>query len=123
MAIVIKKRVSLEFLGEEYREAYLVFRAIPAIDFDEVGTRLNEVEKDNASSVKIVLDVLKTYFLSGKFPDDAGLTDVNKEDLDGLDPISLTKCFQIFTGQEIDPKDGTLLTSSLPMADTPPESS
>jgi hypothetical protein len=34
--IVIKKHVSLDFLGEEYKGAELVFRAIPLSDYDDL---------------------------------------------------------------------------------------
>lgn len=125
MAIVIKKRVDLDFLGEDYKEAYLVFQSIPAGDFDNVIKELDSVEgnKDGAGSITFILKVLKDYFIVGKFPDDNGLQDVSKEDLDGLDPSTLTKCFQVFTGTEIDPKVETPLTSSSPTVESSPESS
>jgi len=34
--IIIKKRISLGFLGEEYSDAELVFRAIPLSDYDKL---------------------------------------------------------------------------------------
>lgn len=122
MAIVIKKRVDLDFLGEDYKEAYLVFQAIPAADFDEVSKELKGNENDSAA-VRIVLNILKKYFISGKFPDDKGLQDVVKDDLDGIDPATLTKCFQVFTGVELDPKAETPLTNTSPTVESPPESS
>lgn len=123
MAIVIKKRVGLDFLGEDYKEAYLTFQSIPAIDFDEVAKSLKSIESKGDGAVSLILEVLKKYFLSGKFPDDIGLQDVASEDLNGLDPATLTKCFQVFTGTELDPKVETPLTSSSPTVESPPESS
>lgn len=123
MAIVIKKRVDLDFLGDEYKEAYLVFQSIPAIDFDEVVKGLKDIENKEEGSIKFILDVLKKYFVSGKFPNDNELADVTADDLDGLDPSSLTRCFQVFTGAELDPKVETPLTSLSPTAESLPESS
>src|SRR4026207_1680753 len=113
--IVIKKKVSLEFLGEEYKEAYLVFKSIPAVDFDEVTAKLKTIEDKQEGSMTFILDILKKYFLKGEFPDDDGkLQPVTAEDLDGLDPTGIIQCFKIFTGQELDPKDVTPLTNSSP---------
>lgn len=120
----IKKRVDLDFLGSEYKQAYLVFQSIPAVDFDEVVRELKGIEEKEEGSVTFILTILKKYFISGKFPDDSDqLTDVTKEDLDGLDPASLTKCFAVFTGQELDPKVEPPLTTSSTTAEPSPESS
>ena len=34
--IVIKKQVSLDFLGEDYKEAYINFKSIPALDYEQI---------------------------------------------------------------------------------------
>lgn len=120
--IVIKKRVDLDFLGEDYKEAYLVFQSIPAVDFDEVVKGLKGIEDKEEGSISFILDVLKKYFVTGEFPGlDNKLEPVKADDLNGLDPASLTKCFQVFTGTELDPKVETPLTSSSPTAESLPE--
>jgi len=123
MAIVIKKRVSLDFLGEDYSGAYLVFQSIPAIDFDEVVVQLKEIEKNGSGQVAYLIGLLQKYFVSGEFPNDKNeLVAVAADDLKGLDADALTKCFQLFTGQEPDPKVETPLTTSSPTEDPPQES-
>lgn len=123
MAIVIKKRVDLDFLGDDYKEAYFVFKSIPAIDFDDVTAELNKIEKSGSGQVRYLIDLLKKYFISGSFPgDDGTLAEVTSDDLEGLDADTLIKCFQLFTGQEPDPKAETPLTSSSPTVESPPES-
>jgi hypothetical protein len=113
VAIIIKKRVSLDFLGDEYTEAYLVFRSIPAVDFDDVMVQLKSLEEKAEGSITFILEILKKYFLSGGFPNDAGILEsVAAEDLDGIDPQTLVQCFKVFTGQELDPKVETPLTTS-----------
>ena len=122
MAIVIKKRVSLDFLGEDYKDAYLVFQSIPAGDFDELLPQLKNPKEGDDNSSKLLLDLLKKYFIKGEFPDDDGkLSTVESDDLTGLDLTSLVKCFQLFTGQELDPKVETPLTSISATVDTPQE--
>lgn len=102
--IVIKKRVSFDFLGEEYKECYADFQRIPVADFEEIQQKMEEVEKDKGSSFNVVLDVLKRYFVSGKFLIEDKLDTIVADDLDGLDAESTLRCFQIMTGQELDPK-------------------
>lgn len=103
MAIVIKKEVSFDFLGEDYKNAYLTFQSIPLKDFDEITKSINEAQEKGTSGT-FILDVLKKYFVEGEFP---GLEKVEADDLDGLDQESVLKCFTIFTGQEILREDGT----------------
>lgn len=121
MGLVIRKKVTLEFLGDEYKDAYLVFRALPIKDLQEIQDKMpKEDAKDRSQAIPIMLDVLKEYFLSGKSPDEDGnLQDVTKEDLDNLDSSTAIECFQALSG--VDPKAmGESENSSTPS--TPTES-
>jgi hypothetical protein len=113
MSLVIKKRVDLDFLGEEYKEAYLVFRSIPLEDYKDVIQDIKKLEEgDNSAYLDKVNEYLQKYFLSGEFPNDAGkLEPVIKEDLVGLDGGSTVTCFERMTGSSFDPKSKAPLTS------------
>lgn len=106
--IVIKKRVEFAFLGEEYKDAYLVFKSIPSSDFDDITKQLKEIEGKQEGSLTYILGILKKYFIKGKFPD---MDKVEADDLDGLDPASVIECFKVFTGQQLDPKVETPSTT------------
>lgn len=123
MPIVIKKRVSLEFLGEDYKDAYLTFKSIPAIEYEEYQKQIKAMEDKKDSSLTFILDILKKQFIEGQFPDNGELEPVKAEDLDGLDADATLGCFRVFTGQELDPKVETPLTSSSPTVETPPSNS
>lgn len=133
--IVIKKKVTLGFLGEEYKDAYFNFRTIPLPDYKEFmkslpesddefnslvikidsgdyneadTARFNELKKSRGNndekSLDLVMDTLKKYFVSGKFPNEKGeLEEVSKEDLDGIDQNCAMECFKSLTGR-LDPK-------------------
>lgn len=103
MPIVIKKKVSLDFLGEDYKDAYLVFRSLPLKDYEELSHKIDEAQQNEVAS-KFILNVLKEYFVRGSFPD---METVTKEDLDGLDIDTVLKCFSVFTGQEINREAGS----------------
>lgn len=38
--LVIKKRISLDFLGEDYKDAFIIFRSIPLPDYEEISKQL-----------------------------------------------------------------------------------
>lgn len=93
--LVIKKKVSLEFLGEEYKDAFIIFQSIPIEDY---GTILNS-SKQGEEAVKFILATIKKYFISGKFPDDKGvLQDIQKDELGQLDEETAVRCFEILSG-------------------------
>lgn len=108
MKIVIKKRVNLDFLGDEYKDAYLVFKPITVgAEYDELSQKLDKLqtENNNTNLVKFIRDTVFDKFLEGKFPNDKGeLEDVNKEDLGQLDFDTIANVFRRLSGQEPDPK-------------------
>lgn len=115
MPIVIKKRVNFDFLGEDYKDAYLTFQSIPLKDYGVLTSKIKDVQNDDAKAAEFMLNALKDYFVEGQFPD----TDkVLKEDLDGLDATSVVKCFAMFSGQDPDPKVESLTPSSTAEAQT-----
>lgn len=104
MSLTIKKKVSLEFLGEEYKEAYITFKSIPLKDYESIIDSMPK-EENNKEALQLIVKTLRDYFVGGKFPDDAGeLKDIVKEDIDDLDAESAIACFQTLMGQKIDPK-------------------
>lgn len=100
MAIVIKKRVNFDFLGDEYKDSYINFQSIPVKDFDLLSKEVDKAQEDGKAG-EYILELLKKYFIDGKF---VGIETLVSDDLEGLDQESVLKCFAIFTGQEIDPK-------------------
>lgn len=104
MTLVIKKKVSLDFLGEGYEEAYLIFKSIPLKDYQGIMEEMPD-ENDNQKSLELIVKYLKKYFVGGKFPDeDSKLQDVSVDDVDDLDGETAITCFQTLMGQRIDPK-------------------
>lgn len=101
--LVIKKRVSFDFLGEEFKDAYIIFRSIPLGDYDELMAKMRSGEEDNSKANSIILDVLKEYYIEGMFPDDAGKLETldNKDELNGLDRDAVLRCFGDLIGQDV----------------------
>lgn len=103
MAFFIKKKIDLEFLGEEYKGCYFVFKNIPVSEYDEIFKK-----KKDTTGLQVVneaLKVLKSKFIEGKFINENGeLADVKADDLGFLDESLLNECYLTLLGQKTDPK-------------------
>ncbi|TAL08214.1 MAG: hypothetical protein EPO02_13585 [Nitrospirae bacterium] len=121
MALTIRKKVTLEFLGDEYKDAYLTFRAIPVSELETLLAKLpkeDAAQEEKTKSIGIMLDVLKEYFLDGKFPNKEGMIeDVTKEDMDNIDADTAIHCFQGLSGVSSNLEQESR-TSSTPLTQT-----
>lgn len=100
--LVIRKRVTLEFLGDEYKEAFIDFKSVPVGDYDKLIESVKAGQDDNKKANKIILGILKQYYISGQFPNEDGvLENLDSEDeLENLDREALLQCFGKMTGQD-----------------------
>ncbi len=102
--LVIRKRVTLEFLGDEYKESFLDFKSIPVGDYDKLIDEIKEAgEGDNNAANAVILKLLKTYYIGGKFPNDKGILEEldSPDELNGLDKDAILECFGKMTGQNL----------------------
>jgi len=111
--IIIKKKVTLEFLGEEYKDSYLTFKSIPIGEYEELIANVDKVEEDKSMSE--IIKILENYFVEGLFDGQK----VNKEDVSQFDGETILKCFETLTGQktvegerQLDPLSESESTSS-----------
>lgn len=89
--LVIKKKVSLDFLGDEYKDSYLIFRSI---SLDEL---------DNALKGTVREETLKR-FIEGEIAQEGELVKVTKENLTELPGEVFLHVFSELTGTTINPK-------------------
>lgn len=101
--IQIKKRISLDFLGDEYKEAYLEFTSVPIREYQKLLADSRKTADDPVKSVEFMANFLSDRFVGGKFPQDGELKDVVKDQLTEFDAEVFLRAFQTLTGQ-IDPK-------------------
>lgn len=92
--IIIKKKVTLEFLGEEYKNSFVTFRSIPVGEYDELIKQIDGVEKNK--SLSEIIKILENYFVEGLFEGQK----VAKEDISQFDGDTIVKCFETLTGQK-----------------------
>lgn len=105
--IIIKKHIALDFLGEEYKDAYVVMESVPVSAYQTIQESIDS-ETNNIKKINLIIDLLKKRFISGEFPDEVGkLQPVMAEDFigddSGLDGESLVYIYDRIMGAP-DPK-------------------
>lgn len=124
--IIIKKRVDLGFLGNEYESSYLVFKSIAVRDYPKVMSDLEKIDKNNEATLEDklngMLKVLEDHFVEGLFDGQK----VDKSDIGQFNPEVIRSSFEKLTGQDItsevpiDPKEKSQSsTSSTTKVDNP----
>lgn len=88
MAIVIRKKISLEFLGDEYKDSFIIVSSIPVKDYDTF--------QQSEQSVK---DVVSEHFLEGQIQQGSELITLTKENLDELPGEVFVTAFEEMIGQ------------------------
>lgn len=104
--IVIEKTVSLEFLGKQYKDSFLILKAMPVGKYKEYRKKLDKQEKDEGGvkALETIISILEENFIRGKIFHNGDLVDLTKENISDLDGESVVKCFERFVGTDIDPK-------------------
>ena len=101
--IVIKKRIALDFIGEDYKDCYLEFKTIPMKDYEKYVAMANE-NKDESKAVGFITGTLQDLFISGQFIDDNNeLFDIKKDELGDFDMNVMITVFKTLTGQDQSP--------------------
>lgn len=100
--LVVRRKVVLDFLGDGYKDAYVIFRAIPVKDYAELLAQIpSDPAEDKGKSMGLMIECLKKYFLEGQVKEGDKLT---ADDLDDIDQDTTIRCFQAMSGQNPDPK-------------------
>lgn len=95
--IIVRKRIALDFLGEEHNSDYLVFKAIPVDEYKDIA---NKQPEDNIEAIDYIVSKLKERFIEGRYQEQ----DIAKPDIGKFPAEVITECFAIITGQKISPK-------------------
>lgn len=102
--IIIKKRINLDFLGEEYKGGFVEFKSLSIKDVQGKLDEITNVGEDNKKAVEMMLNLLNDCFIGGTFVSDGKEQEIEKADLEDFDVASIIKFFQILSGQDGDPK-------------------
>lgn len=102
--IVIRKRISFDFLGDEYKNGYVVFRSL---SYDE-NVALIEAAKgarNDKESLEFIIKTLKERFIEGQWiVGDSEPQDIEEKDIGKLSNDAILECFERIVGSKLDPK-------------------
>lgn len=115
---LVEKKISLGYLGEQYKDSYIIYSAIPFKDYEIIMTNAEKIGDDNIASIKFMQNVLTEHFISGNFQG----KDLTKDDVLDFDGETIINSFKLIAG-EPDPKVEQPLTSTSPTVETPQETS
>lgn len=80
--MIIKRKISFDFLGEGYEEAYGIFAAIPISEYPQINKTV-DAEKGSLKKSQLMLKVVREKLIMVKMPDDDGkLEDVKSSEFD-----------------------------------------
>lgn len=87
MEITVNRKISLEFLGEQYQEGFLTFKSIPLDELESWDAAVaKEEKKGGKGALEGMKNLLKERFVEGQFPNkDGALEPVTKDDLGKFD--------------------------------------
>lgn len=86
MSITFTKRVSLDFLGDEYKGSYIDFKAIPVKNYKAIQDDIKNLEGNDNNTFGYMQNLLETNFIGGKLVQgekEIGLAAENIGDLPG----------------------------------------
>lgn len=89
MGLVVKKKISLDFLGDEYKDSYIVVKSISVGEYETL------VDSDIT-----VRDAIKDRFIEGKIQQEDKVVDITLDNLLDLPGEVFVKAFAYITGQE-----------------------
>ncbi len=96
--IVINKRVSLDFLGDDYQDSYLIIKYVPVKEYDQLMI-VAQAAADKKQSIKFIQEQIKQRFVEGKVKQGSELVSVKAEDLESFPADVFITAYQEITGQ------------------------
>lgn len=84
MTIVVTKRISLEFLGDEYKEGYIVLKSIPLKEYESLQKDLSSIGEKGTEAVAYIKKFIAGRFIEGKIPQGAEMVDLTTDNLEEL---------------------------------------
>lgn len=106
MKFSIKKKVPLDFLGEEWKDAYIILTPLAVREFERIQKIAPKDETDveaNLEAMNQMLAIISEHFVSGKGYDGEALVAIEKDDIKDLPMEILTVLISSLAGKA-DPK-------------------
>lgn len=111
---LVEKKLTLEYLGEDYKDSYITFKVLPFRKYSEIMEKAKQIGEDNEASIKYMQEIVSENFIGGMFKG----KELTQDDVAEFDGDTIVHAFQTIAG-EPNPKVETPLTNSSPTAESP----
>ena len=97
----IKKRISLSFLGDNWKDCYILFEGMPYKELRELQPWIkeNQDKEKNEELANKMIDMLKGKFIEGKGATDSGVVDMEAGDIEELSVQAVNKIALEYVGE------------------------
>lgn len=103
--VFIKKRISFDFLGDDYKDCEAFFTPIPLYEYGEIIKQQESLKDKNTKSVDFIRAKVEDHFLSGTFIDEKNEKfQLTKDNIKEFDLECIMHIFGLLTGRVVDPK-------------------
>lgn len=100
MTLKVKTKVTLEFLGDEYKNSYINLYSVPMSEYEAMIKRIETLQ--DASSTEALLfvrDAVSERFVDGEIAQDGKLVPITAENLPDLPGEVFTEALGRITGR------------------------
>lgn len=131
MSFVIKKKISLDWLGEGWEDAYIIFSPfsygdnVELIKFRKVASKMTQISQSDEEIEKVskkLLQLLTDKLVEGRGFNGKELEPITKENFKDLPVEVFNHCLNALQGEELSPKLSTPSGKVLTPDTTNPES-
>lgn len=98
--IVIKTRVSLDFLGEDYKDGFIVLKSIPTKELDAIQDKAATIEEEDVkANGEFIKNEVKSRLIDGSIPQDGKSVSITEDNIEDLPPVVFSRCFERLMGK------------------------
>ncbi len=95
---IVKKRVPLDFLGEEWKDCYIEFQPFSPKDLITIDQMDTTDASKGIQAMSEMITLLESHFIGGKGYTGSGLADIEATDLQELPLEALQACIKAANG-------------------------
>lgn len=83
--IKIEKNLSLDFLGQDYIDSYVILNAIPVKEYKDLLVKIDGLKDgDSVSNFEFIVSLIRDRFISGKIKQGGKEIDITESDLEDM---------------------------------------
>lgn len=99
--IKFKKKVTLEFMGDEYKDSYIELESIPMGELEELvnAAKDHDGDENRSEALSFMRTAVEKRFLGGSVSQDGKMVDVTLDDVKTLPAEVFIEAFQQIVGK------------------------